>query len=94
MTNNFSELTKDLSPERREKIEKRKEELRHSTKLRNALISSIVLFLMMASVSAVLAVLVHSIAFMPAWASFVLGSFGLLFLAMLGLEYSKENNND
>ena len=64
------------------------------TKLRNALISTIVLFLMMVSISAVLAVFVHSIAFMPAWASFTLGSFILLFITMLALEYSKEKNDD
>ena len=63
-------------------------------KFRNALISSIVLFLMMVSVSAVLAVFVHSIAFMPTWVSFTLGSFILLFLAMLAIEYSKEENDD
>ena len=64
------------------------------TKLRNALANTVILFLIMVCVSAILAVFVHSVTFMPAWASFLLGSFGLLFLTMLALEYSTENNND
>ena len=94
MTNNFSELTKDLSPERREKIEKRKEELRHSTKLRNALVGTVFVFIMIVSVSAVLAVFVHSVIYMPAWTSVVVGSLALLFVTMLALEYTPEKNDD
>ena len=64
------------------------------TKLRNALANTIVVFLMIVSVSAVLAVFVHSIMFMPAWLSFVLGSCVILFLVMLALEYTPEKNDD
>ena len=64
------------------------------TKLRNAFVNSVILFLIMVVISAVLAVFVHSVVFLPAWASFVLGSFALLFISMLALEYSKEKNDD
>ena len=64
------------------------------TKLRNALTNTVILFLIMVVISAVLAVFVHSVVFLPAWASFVLGSFALLFISMLVLEYSKEEKND
>ena len=64
------------------------------TKLRNAFVNSVILFLIMVVISAVLAVFVHSVVFLPAWASFVLGSFALLFISMLALEYSKEEKND
>ena len=94
MTNNFSELTKDLSPERREKIEKRKEKLRHSTKLRNALANSVMVFFTIGAVSAVLTVFFHLVTILPAWASFVLGAFPLLFLTMLALEYGMERDDD
>ena len=63
-------------------------------KLRNALANTVILFLIMVVISAVLAVFVHSVVFLPAWASFVLGSFALLFITMLALEYSKEKNDD
>ena len=63
-------------------------------KLRNALTNTVVVFCMIGSVSAFLAVFVHSVMFMPAWASFVLGSCALLFITMVALEYSKEKNDD
>lgn len=68
-------------------------EVMSMTKLRNAFVNSIILFLMIVSVSAVLAVFVHSVIYMPAWTSFVVGSLGLLFITMLALEYSKEKNS-
>ena len=64
------------------------------TKLRNALANTVVVFLMIVCVSAVLAVFVHSVIYMPAWASIIVASLGLLFLTMLALEYSKEENDD
>ena len=64
------------------------------TKFRNALANTVVVFLMIVGVSAVLAVFVHSVIYMPAWASIIVGSLGLLFLTMLALEYSKEENDD
>ena len=63
-------------------------------KFRNAFVNSVIVFMMIVSVSAVLAVFVHSILFMPAWVSFVLGSCFILFLVMLALEYTPENKND
>ena len=62
-------------------------------KLRNALANTIVVFLMIVSVSAVLAVFVHSVVFMPAWTSIIVGSLFILFITMLALEYSTENND-
>ena len=64
------------------------------TKFRNVFVNSAILFIMLVSVSAVLAVFVHSVVFLPAWASFVLGSFILLFITMLALEYGTEKNDD
>jgi uncharacterized membrane protein len=67
------------------------------TKLRNAFANSIVVFLMIGSVSAVLAVFLHSIMFMPAWISFASGLFALFFITfitMVGVEYSMEQNDD
>ena len=64
------------------------------TKLRNAFINTVVVFCMIGSVSAFLAVFVHSVMFMPAWASFVLGSCALLFITMVALEYTPEKNDD
>ena len=64
------------------------------TKLRNALTNTVIVFIMIVCVSAVLAVFVHSVIYMPAWTSIIVGSFGLLFLTMLALEYSKEKNDD
>jgi len=64
------------------------------TKLRNALTNTVVVFIMIVCVSAVLAVFVHSVIYMPAWTSIIVGSLGLLFLTMLALEYTPEKNND
>ena len=64
------------------------------TKLRNALANTVVVFLMIVCVSAVLAVFVHSVIYMPAWTSIIVGSLGLLFLTMLALEYTPENKDD
>jgi len=63
-------------------------------KFRRAFANTVVLFLMMVSVSAFLAVFFHSIMYMPAWVSIVLGSFILLFITMITLEYSEEKNDD
>lgn len=63
-------------------------------KLRNALANTITMFFMIGSVSAILAVFIHSVIYMPAWTSFIVGSCGLLFITMVVLEYSTENNND
>lgn len=63
-------------------------------KLRNAFANTIYVFCMIGSVSAVLAVFIHSVMFMPAWISIVLGSCALLFITMIALEYGMENNND
>ena len=64
------------------------------TKLRNALANTVVVFIIIASVSAVLAVFVHSVIYMPAWTSIIVGSLGLLFLTMLALEHTPEKNDD
>ena len=64
------------------------------TKLCNALANTVVVFLMIVCVSAVLAVFVHSVIYMPAWTSIIVGSLGLLFLTMLAVEYSGENKDD
>ena len=64
------------------------------TKFGNAFVNSVIVFFMIGSVSAILAVFVHSVLFMPAWTSFVLGSFALLFITMLALEYSMERDDD
>ena len=64
------------------------------TKLRNALTNTVIVFIMIVCVSAVLAVFVHSVMFMPAWTSIIVGSLGLLFLTMLAVEYSGENKDD
>ena len=63
-------------------------------KLRNAFVNSVIVFMMITSVSAVLAVFVHSILFMPAWVGILMGMSILLFLVMLAVEYSEENKND
>ena len=63
-------------------------------KLRNALTNTVVVFMMIVCVSAVLAVFVHSVIYVPAWTSVVVGSLALLFLTMLALEYTPENKND
>ena len=64
------------------------------TKLRNALTNTVVVFIMMVCVSAVLAVFVHSVIYMPAWTSIIVGSLGLLFITMVALEYTPENKDD
>ena len=64
------------------------------TKLRNALTNTVIVFIMIVCVSAVLAVFVHSVIYMPAWTSIIVGSLGLLFLTMLSLEYTPENKDD
>ena len=64
------------------------------TKLRNALANTVVVFLIIVGVSAVLAVFVHSVVYMPAWTSIIVGSLGLLFITMLALEYTPENKDD
>ena len=64
------------------------------TKLRNALTNTVIVFIMIVCVSAVLAVFVHSVIYMPAWTSIIVGSLGLLFLTMLALEYTPEKNDD
>ena len=63
-------------------------------KLRNALTNTVVVFIMMVCVSAVLAVFIHSVIYMPAWTSIIVGSLGLLFITMLALEYTPENKDD
>ena len=66
---------------------------RSMNKLRNAFVNSVIVFMMIVSVSAVLAVFVHSVVFMPAWTSIIVGSLFILFITMLALEYSTENND-
>ena len=63
-------------------------------KLRNALTNTVVVFIMMVCVSAVFAVFIHSVIYMPAWTSIIVGSLGLLFITMLALEYTPENKDD
>ena len=64
------------------------------TKLRNAIANTVIVFIMIVCVSAVFAVFVHSVIYMPAWTSIILGSLFLLFMTMVALEYSEENKND
>ena len=59
-------------------------------KLRNAFTNSIVLFLMIGAVSAVLAVLT----LLPTSASIVLAMFVLLFMTMVAVEYGMERDDD
>ena len=63
-------------------------------KFRNAFTNTIIMFIMIVCVSAVLAVFVHSVVYMPAWTSVILGSLVLLFITMLALEYTPENNKE
>ena len=63
-------------------------------KLRNALANTVVVFIMIVSASAILAVFVHSILFMPAWVGILMGMSILLFLVMLAVEYSTEDSDD
>ena len=64
------------------------------TKFGNAFVNSVIVFFMIGSVSAVLAVLVHSIAFGPPWVGIVLTLFVFLFITMLAVEYGTERNDD
>ena len=64
------------------------------TKLRNAFTNTVIVFIMIVCVSAVLAVFVHSVIYMPAWTSIILGSLILLFITMVALEYTPEKNDD
>ena len=64
------------------------------TKFGNAFVNSVIVFMMIVSVSAVLAVFVHSILFMPAWVGILMGMSILLFLVMLAVEYSTEDSDD
>ena len=63
-------------------------------KLRNALANTVVVFIMIVSASAILAVFVHSVIYMPAWTAVIVGSLFLLFITMLALEYTPEKNDD
>ena len=63
-------------------------------KLRNALANTVVVFIMIVSASAILAVFVHSVIYIPAWTSIIVGSLALLFITMLALEYTPENKDD
>ena len=63
-------------------------------KFRNAFTNTVIMFIMIVCVSAVLAVFVHSVVYMPAWTSIILGSLVLLFITMLALEYTPENNKE
>ena len=64
------------------------------TKFGNAFVNSVILFFMIGSVSAVFAVLIHSILFGPPWVGIVLTLFVFLFITMLAVEYGMENNDD
>ena len=64
------------------------------TKFGNAFTNSVIVFLMIGSVSAVFAVLVHSILFGPPWVGIVLTMFVFLFITMLAVEYSMERDDD
>ena len=63
------------------------------TKFGNAFANSVIVFFMIGSVSAVFAVLIHSIMFGPPWAGIVLTAFILLFITMLAVEYGMENDD-
>ena len=64
------------------------------SKFGNAFTNSIIVFFMIGSISAVFAALIHSIVFLPAWVSILLVAFVLLFIMMLAVEYSMEENDD
>ena len=64
------------------------------TKFSNAFTNSVIVFFMIGSVSAVFAALIHSIMFGPAWVGIVLTMFSFLFITMLAVEYSMEQNDD
>jgi len=64
------------------------------TKFGNAFTNSVILFLMIGSVSAIFAVLIHSILFGPLWVGIVLTMFVFLFITMLAVEYATERDDD
>ena len=64
------------------------------TKFGNAFVNSVIVFLMIGSVSAVFAVLIHSILFGPPWVGIVLTMFVFLFITMLAVEYGMERDDD
>ena len=64
------------------------------TKFGNAFVNSVIVFFMIGSVSAVFAVLVHSIMFGPPWVGAVLTMFFFLFITMLAVEYGIERDRD
>ena len=64
------------------------------TKFGNAFTNSVILFFMIGSVSAVFAIFVHTVIYMPAWTSIVVGSLVLLFITMLAVEYATERDDD
>ena len=64
------------------------------TKFGNAFANSVIVFFMIGSVSAVFAVLVHSILFGPPWVGVVLTMFVFLFITMLAVEYGMERDDD
>ena len=64
------------------------------TKFGNAFVNSVIVFFMIGSVSAVFAVLVHSILFGPPWVGIVLTMFIFLFITMLAVEYGTERDDD
>jgi len=64
------------------------------TKFGNAFVNSVALFFILGSVSAVFAVLIHSILFGPPWVGIVLTMFVFLFITMLAVEYATERDDD
>ena len=64
------------------------------TKFRNAFGKSVAVSLMIGSVSAVFAVLIHSIAFLPPWVGIVSTMWFFLFITMLAVEYGMERDDD
>ena len=64
------------------------------TKFGNAFANSVIVFFMIGSVSAVFAVLIHSILFGPPWVGIVLTMFVFLFITMLAVEYATERDDD
>ena len=63
-------------------------------KFGNAFANSVIVFFMIGSVSAVFAVLVHSILFGPPWVGVILTMFVFLFITMLAVEYGMERDDD
>ena len=64
------------------------------TKFGNAFTNSVIVFFMIGSVSAVFAVLIHSIFFGPPWVGIVMNMFTFLFITMLAVEYAMEDSDD